>query len=168
MSESKSLELFHYGVSGMRWGVRRKTDSDGLAVGSPSGKKTRKEIRTDRKAEDAVNAKGYSSRTRKIDERTFGKGGAKRINRKMKDGVSQNEARKSEVKRRSRQISALGVVSIAAITFGPSIANSIPSSVAKGKKAYTGRNFSKKVFSDHGSHPVVSLSFDKTSNLWKL
>lgn len=39
MSESKDLELFHYGVKGMRWGVRRKLDDEGLAVGSPPGKK---------------------------------------------------------------------------------------------------------------------------------
>lgn len=37
---SKNLELFHYGVKGMRWGVRRKVDDDGLAVGSPPGKKS--------------------------------------------------------------------------------------------------------------------------------
>lgn len=161
--EARELQLFHHGVKGMKWGVRRKTGSDGLAVGSPPGRKSRAE----RKAEDSQNAKGYSSRVRKIDERTFGKAGARRINRKMKEGVSQNEARKAEVKRRNRQITAVTVATVAAYTFGPSIANSTISAVSKGKKAYTGRKFTDKVFSDHGDRPVISLSFDKKTNIWK-
>ena len=168
MPTSEDLELFHYGVKGMRWGVRRKTDSEGLAVGSPSGKKSRSERRSERKAEDAQNAKGYSNRSRKIDENTFGKRGANRINRRMKEGVSQHEARKAEVKRRNTQITTVTAAAVAGYTFGPAIANSAVSAVAKGRKAYSGRKFSNKVFSDHGSHPVVSLSFDKKANIWKI
>ena len=37
---AEDLELFHYGVKGMKWGVRRKVDSDGLVVGPEPGKKT--------------------------------------------------------------------------------------------------------------------------------
>ena len=36
--ESKDLELFHYGVKGMKWGVRRKVGSDGLVEGKPPGR----------------------------------------------------------------------------------------------------------------------------------
>lgn len=36
---SEDLELFHYGVKGMRWGVTRKVGSDGLAEGKPPGPK---------------------------------------------------------------------------------------------------------------------------------
>ena len=38
-------ELEHYGVKGMRWGVRRKRDQSG---GSRPAKMTRKEVRADR------------------------------------------------------------------------------------------------------------------------
>lgn len=46
MSEVKDLELFHYGVKGMRWGVTREdTDGDGLVNGPPPGKKDLKKQR---------------------------------------------------------------------------------------------------------------------------
>lgn len=48
---SNDLELFHYGVKGMKWGVRRKVGSDGLAVGKPPGKFARAKMRVnDRQA----------------------------------------------------------------------------------------------------------------------
>lgn len=48
---SNDLELFHFGVKGMKWGVRRKVDSDGLAVGKPPGKFARAKMKVnDRQA----------------------------------------------------------------------------------------------------------------------
>ena len=43
---SNDLELFHFGVKGMKWGVRRKVGSDGLAVGSPPGRFARAKMKS--------------------------------------------------------------------------------------------------------------------------
>lgn len=45
---SEELELFHYGVKGMRWGVQRPVDSDGMALGRPPGRK--QQLKADRKS----------------------------------------------------------------------------------------------------------------------
>lgn len=54
--EAKDLELFHYGVKGMRWGVTRPIGSDGLAEGKPPGRKKRLKSERDDKI-NAVNKK---------------------------------------------------------------------------------------------------------------
>lgn len=69
-------ELYHYGVKGMKWGVRKKSSS--------------------------VN-KNYTSKQRKQDRAFYGKGGEKRINKKLNEGHSLRGARHYEVKRKERQ-----------------------------------------------------------------
>lgn len=67
------LELYHYGVKGMRWGVRR----------------------------NRVN-KDYSAKQRKQDRAFYGKGGEKRINRKLNEGHGLRGARHYEAERKER------------------------------------------------------------------
>lgn len=50
---SSDFELFHYGVKGMRWGVRRPVDSEGMAKGSPPGKASRSERKAEKKVAKA-------------------------------------------------------------------------------------------------------------------
>ena len=69
------LELYHYGVNGMRWGVRRDRNR--------------------------VN-KSYSAKQRKQDRAFYGAGGEKRINRKLNDGHGLRGARHYEAERRER------------------------------------------------------------------
>lgn len=66
-------ELQHYGVKGMRWGVRR----------------------------NRVN-KNYSAKQRKQDRAFYGKGGEKRINRKLNEGHGLRGARHYEAERKER------------------------------------------------------------------
>ncbi|AVD99431.1 hypothetical protein SEA_BING_9 [Streptomyces phage Bing] len=78
-------ELVHYGVKGMKWGVRKARD-------------------------DSPNA-GYTKGQRQIDKRDFGKRGVKRINRRMNKGQTRTRARKAERRRDSLQYyGAVGAV----------------------------------------------------------
>lgn len=67
-------EIYHYGIKGMRWGVR-KSEPD-----NP----------------------GYSSKQRNRDRSFYGKSAVKRINRQMNQGVSLMDARRSELNRKHR------------------------------------------------------------------
>ena len=71
-----SNELYHYGVKGMKWGVRKKSRNE------PN--------------------KNYTEKQRKSDRALYGKGAERRINRKMNDGYNVSTARHFEVERRQR------------------------------------------------------------------
>lgn len=80
-----SSELIHYGVKGMKWGVRR--------------------------AELNKTNDSYTKGQRQIDKRDFGKRGVKRINRRMNKGQTRIKARKAERRRDSLQYyGAVGAV----------------------------------------------------------
>jgi hypothetical protein len=68
-------ELQHYGVKGMKWGVRRN--------------------------HNAVN-KDYSDKQRKHDRAFYGKGGEKRINKRLNEGHGLRGARHYEAERKER------------------------------------------------------------------
>lgn len=67
-------EIYHYGIKGMRWGVRKSEPSN----------------------------PGYSSKQRKQDRSLYGKGAERRINKRMNNGVSLLGARHYEVVRKNR------------------------------------------------------------------
>ena len=63
--------IYHYGIKGMKWGVRRYQNKDGSLT--TAGKRRY--------------ADNYSSQQQKRDEKIYGKGAVKRIN-KNKSGLS--------------------------------------------------------------------------------
>lgn len=69
------LELYHHGVKGMKWGVRKKTSS--------------------------VN-KNYTAKQRKQDRAFYGSGGEKRINKRLNEGHGLRGARHYEAERKER------------------------------------------------------------------
>lgn len=71
-------ELYHYGVKGMKWGVRNS------------------ENKTSR-----VN-KSYTAKQRKQDRAFYGKGGEKRINKRLNQGHGLRGARHYEAERKER------------------------------------------------------------------
>lgn len=86
-----SNELYHHGIKGQKWGVRRFQNPDGTRTSA--GKKREA---SDRKAEN------YSSQQRKRDQKIYGKGAEKRINKRMLEGESVQSARHNEVERKAR------------------------------------------------------------------
>lgn len=83
-------EIAHYGVKGMHWGVRKKHN-------------------------DAPNPR-YSERRRAEDKQIYGKGGVKRINRRMNKGQKLAKAQQREAWRTlGRGAMAVGAVTAARI-----------------------------------------------------
>lgn len=80
-SPSQEMELVHYGVKGMHWGVRKNTPDN----------------------------PNYTVEQRKIDRRNHGQGGVKRINRQLNKGANLTFARKKEAKFQQRRSSAVAV-----------------------------------------------------------
>lgn len=70
-----SAELYHHGVKGMKWGVRRKR---------------------------ANHNNDYSDKQRKQDRAFYGKGGERRVNKKMNEGYGLRGARHFEAERKER------------------------------------------------------------------
>lgn len=86
-------ELIHFGVKGMKWGVR-KADRD-----------------------DTPNA-GYTRGQRNYDRKNLGKGGVKRVNRDLNKGLDIKTARKNEYTRRRKKYNAI-VAGVLAARFAP-------------------------------------------------
>lgn len=72
------MELYHHGVKGMKWGVRKSTRTSGNR------------------------ASNYSNKQRIQDRKLYGKNAVKRIDKKMSKGEGILSARHDEVKRRER------------------------------------------------------------------
>ena len=85
--------LAHYGVLGMKWGVRRSQ----AQLDRAAGRTTRKQKRA---ARDAPNAK-YTKSMQKTDKDNYGSRAPKRINRRVNKGKSVNQARLMEIGRKA-------------------------------------------------------------------
>ena len=91
-------ELYHYGVKGMKWGVRRKRNEHN---------------------------KNYTDKQRKNDRALYGDRAEKRINRKLNEGYGLRGARHFEVERKERSEKrkkvakkAIRTIGSAAVTVG--------------------------------------------------
>ena len=79
-------ELVHFGIKGMKWGVRRYRNKDGSLTSA--GKKRY--------------AENYTAQQRTRDRKLYGSKAVKRINNRMLKGESVQSARHNEVVRKSR------------------------------------------------------------------
>lgn len=77
-------ELYHYGIKGQKWGVRRFENEDGTLTSA--GKKRY----------------NYEDRQKKQDARLYGKRSVKRIQKRLDNGETLLSARNAEVKRKER------------------------------------------------------------------
>lgn len=82
--------LAHYGVLGMKWGVRRSQSQLDRAAGRQARKQKR----------DAPNPK-YTRSMQKTDKDIYGSRATKRINRRVNKGKSVNQARLMEIGRQA-------------------------------------------------------------------
>ena len=81
----EQYELYHYGVKGMKWGVRKSDKSS-------SGGRVRNYIQKKR-AETKAAKEGLGEKRYKTYKNTYGKKGAKRIYKRISEqGMSQTEA----------------------------------------------------------------------------
>lgn len=78
-------ELYHYGVKGMKWGRRKKTESS-------SNSSTKNSVNKD-----------YTDKQRKRDRAFYGARGEKRINKRLNEGHGIQGARHYEVERQRRK-----------------------------------------------------------------
>lgn len=154
---AKDLELFHYGVKGMKWGVRRES----------------------RASRDAPN-ENYTSRQRAGDRNAHGKRYEKRVNREMNKGSDLKTARKkvrdSREKRKTTMTNAL-VVASAAAYIGYVYSNEIMhlaaiagKNVQNKRQTRAGAREAAAIFSDDrgiANYSTVQLQFNKTKNLWE-
>lgn len=77
-------ELYHYGIKGMKWGVRRYENKDGTLT--PAGKKRY----------------NYEDHQKKQDARLYGKRSVRRIQKRLDNGETLLSARNAEVRRRNK------------------------------------------------------------------
>jgi hypothetical protein len=102
--EADMSELYHYGIKGQKWGIRRYQNEDGTLT--PEGKK--RYLNPDGSYNDLavkelkIQAGNYSKQQRTRDKKLYGKGAEKRINERMAKGESVQSARHDEVIRKER------------------------------------------------------------------
>jgi len=154
--------LAHYGVSGMKWGVRRASDSVRSAVkrGSDKRKAKKDEIKANTKAAKAA---GYSSSKRLNDLNNVGRNGTRRIEKRIANGESIGKARVKEYARSTGTGLAVGA-GVLAVTYGPKMADRAAGNLASHINAKRGAEVARNLFADNKgltSYSVVSLAFDK-------
>lgn len=98
--------LAHYGTKGMKWGVKKS--------GAAKPRLTKQPYHKD-----------YASKLRSPDKTSFGKRGVNRINNRLLDGHTYDQARTKEVSRKNRQAKIKAGAVVAAYllaNYGPEIA----------------------------------------------
>lgn len=92
------LELYHHGIKGQKWGIRRFRNEDGSLTSAGRSRYNDK----------------YSKRSRSADRSKYGYLGVQRINRSMNKGARLSEAREKEATRlRKARVMAKGVGGVA-------------------------------------------------------
>lgn len=98
-------ELYHHGIKGMKWGVRKYQNVDGTYTRAGIDRYGYRNARVNRRAPNA----NYSTEQRARDRSVYGRGGVRRINRSMNDGMRISAARSKEANRiyKHRRIGAV-------------------------------------------------------------
>ena len=160
--------LAHFGVKGMKWGVSRASGSVKSAIGKRREKKAavRKEREQNRDA--AANA-GYSSKQRRADFENLGRGGMRRVEKRIASGESIRAARTKEYASSTAKGLAVG-----AAILGTPIAISATSrglsNLASSINAKRGAEAAAKLLADSKgltSYKTIALAFDEATGRYR-
>lgn len=131
-------ELYHYGVKGMKWGVRKDR---GLLPGSQTWNQN------------------YSEKQRTRDEAVYGRGGVKRINKSLNKGQTISGARSIEADRINtarRKARVAGQVGNTAGKIGGAVAGLVLSKYAKQKISDESMQMAVTPIISYGASTVAS------------
>lgn len=157
MTKSEDLELVHYGVKGMRWGVK-KSGSDGA-----SRSERREAKRSAKEVLDKPNA-SYSDRQRANDRNWGGKRYARDVNRKLNQGKTLKEARKTSTSHADRMMRA-GQIAVAGFGLVYAGATLMEMSIGgNSSQTQRGKDQAQRIFADENT---VELRFNSDNNRWE-
>lgn len=171
--------LEHYGVKGMKWGVRKAASgisNVGLSVNAgvrdavQRSKEKREATQAERKAnfEAAANA-GYSARMRREDLSDIGKRGVRRVEKRIANGERVNVARFKENIASTARGFAVGTA-ILATPIAIGAASQGLSNLASHINAKRGAEAARQLFADSKgltSYKTVALSYNAAKGMWE-
>jgi hypothetical protein len=168
MTDNVDDFLAHYGVKGMKWGVSRATDGVKSAV--KRGKEKSAAKKAERQANsEAARAAGYTKMQRVNDLQNVGRGGTRKIEKRIANGETIVKARSKEY----ASSTAKGLAVAAAILAGPIALAALDKgagNLAASIQGKRGAAAAAKIFADNKgltSYNTVALAFDKASGAWK-
>lgn len=178
MSDNVDDFLAHYGVKGMKWGVRKaasgissagRSVSAGVRDAVQRSRERREVVLKERIANrDAARERGYTPGMREKDYRDLGRRGMRRVEKRIANGESIRTARLKEHAATTARGFAVGTA-ILATPIAIGAASRGLSSLASNINAKRGAQAAAKLLADtRGLTPykTVALSFDATKGSW--
>lgn len=171
--------LEHYGVKGMRWGVRKAASGVASTTSSASAgvrdaiqrsKEKREVVKAERKANfDAARNAGYNARLRNLDLSDIGVKGVRRVEKRIANGERIVPARLKERAASTARGFALGAAILATpIAIGATSQGL--SNLANNINAKRGAEVARQLFADSKGltpYSTVALSFNATKGVWE-
>lgn len=160
--------LAHYGVKGMKWGVTRASNSVKSAVGKRREKKAAVKKEREHNRDKAAEA-GYTRRQRAKDFENLGRGGMRRVEKRIASGESIGKARTKEYASSTAKGLAIGAAILATPVAIGATSRGL-SNLASSIDAKRGAEAAAKLLADsHGltSYKTVALAFDAATGKWK-
>lgn len=175
--------LAHYGVKGMKWGVRKA--ASGVASGAASAgssikagvkdavqrsKEKRQVVKAERKANfEKAREAGYSARMRNKDLGEIGKKGVLRVEKRIANGEKINMARfKESVASTARGFAVGSAILATPVAIGATSRGL--SNLASNINAKRGAEAAAKLLADSKgltSYSTVALAFNATNGVWE-
>ena len=178
MSNNVDDFLAHYGVKGMRWGVRKAASgiastASSATAGVRDAVQRSKEKRATTKAErqhnfEAARNAGYSARQRRQDLEDIGRRGTRRVEKRIANGERIGMARFKERAANTARGLAVGTAILATpIAIGATSEGL--SNLASHINAKRGAEAARKLFAESKgltSYSTVALSFNPATGAW--
>ena len=174
--------LAHYGVQGMKWGVRNYQNPDGSLTDAGKRRYYNSDGSLTKKGIKEIPNKNYSSRQMRRDKSIYGEKGVKRINAELNKGnmisgarsleakrVETREKTSKNVKRAIKIGAATTAIAVTALYAYPPTRKAITGLVSKGmNSAYNAYDKMKESKAAKGrSFTNESMVFNKTTGMYE-